>query len=182
MSWICWTGLLTGCPARLFWSPPTTPAQSCSPSTTTSSGYLFPDPPADLPRRAAGKASLAEICRAAGVPHPATTVPADAAEATAFAESYGYPVMAKVNRFWAADKTTNVQSTSIVRSRAALLALVEQVRRASAAARTPACCSRNTSPRRRTADARIGSSTATSTQTRAACLATPGSRQTAFGG
>ena len=36
--------------------------------------YLFPDPPSDLPRRAAGKASLAEICRAAGVPHPATTV------------------------------------------------------------------------------------------------------------
>ena len=92
--------------------------------------YLFPAPPADLPRRAAGKASLAQICRTAGVPHPATAVPVDAAEAIDFAESCGYPVMAKVNRFWAADKTTRVQSTTIVGSRAELLALVEQVRRA----------------------------------------------------
>jgi D-aspartate ligase len=92
--------------------------------------YLFPDPPADLPRRAAGKATLAEICRTAGVPHPATAVPVDAAEASAFADSCGYPVMAKVNRFWAADKSADVQSTSIVRSRAELLALVERVRHA----------------------------------------------------
>ncbi|WP_370377004.1 carboxylate--amine ligase [Catenulispora sp. GAS73] len=92
--------------------------------------YLFPKPPPDLPRRAAGKATLAEICRTAGAPHPATAVPVDAAEATAFADSCGYPVMAKVNRFWAADKSTNVRSTSIVHSRAELLALGEQVRRA----------------------------------------------------
>jgi predicted ATP-grasp superfamily ATP-dependent carboligase len=94
------------------------------------SRYLFPAPPADLPRRAAGKATLAEICRTAGVPHPATVVPVDAAEAVAFAEACGYPVMAKVNRFWAADKSSNLLSASIVRSRAALLALVDQVRRA----------------------------------------------------
>ena len=92
--------------------------------------YLFPAPPADLPRRAAGKATLAEICRTADVPHPATTVPVDAAEATAFADACGYPIMAKVNRFWAADKTTNLQSTTIVHDRTALLELVEQVRRA----------------------------------------------------
>ncbi|GAA1961549.1 hypothetical protein GCM10009838_17690 [Catenulispora subtropica] len=92
--------------------------------------YLFPDPPADLPRRAAGKATLAEICRAAGVPHPATVVPVDAAEATAFADSCGYPVVAKVNLPWAADRTVGVQSTTIVRGRDELLGLVERARRA----------------------------------------------------
>ncbi|WP_370372114.1 carboxylate--amine ligase [Catenulispora sp. GP43] len=92
--------------------------------------YLFPEPPVGLPRLAAGKATLAEMCRAAGVPHPAAAVPVDAAEATAFADRCGYPVMAKVNRFWAADKTSNVHSTAIIDSRAQLLALVEQVRRA----------------------------------------------------
>jgi predicted ATP-grasp superfamily ATP-dependent carboligase len=92
--------------------------------------YLFPSPPPGLPSRAAGKATLADICRTAGVPHPAVSVPVDAAEATAFAESCGYPVMAKVNRFWAADKTTRVQSTSIVSGREDLLALVEHVRQA----------------------------------------------------
>ena len=92
--------------------------------------YLFPDPPADLPRRAAGKASLAEICRTAGVAHPATTVPVDAAEAVAFADACGYPVVAKVNLPWAADRAVGVPSTTIVRTKEKLLALVEQARRA----------------------------------------------------
>ena len=92
--------------------------------------YLFPDPPSDLPRRAAGKATLAEICRIAGVPHPATAVPVDAAEATAFADACGYPVVAKVNRPWAADSAAGVPSTTVVRGRAEMLALVEQARRA----------------------------------------------------
>jgi D-aspartate ligase len=92
--------------------------------------YLFPAPPADLPRRAAGKATLAEICRVAGVPHPATTVPVDAAEAAAFADLHGYPVVAKVNRPWSADKSVGLQSTTIVRGKDEMLALVEQARRA----------------------------------------------------
>jgi predicted ATP-grasp superfamily ATP-dependent carboligase len=92
--------------------------------------YLFPDPPADLPRRAAGKATLAEICRAAGVPHPATAVPTNAAEATAFADSRGYPVVAKVNLPWTADRAVGLQSTTIVRSREEMLGLVERARRA----------------------------------------------------
>ena len=92
--------------------------------------YLFPDPPADLPRRAAGKASLAEICRSAGVPHPATTVPVDAAEAVAFADACGYPVVAKVNLPWAADRAVGVPSTTIVRTKEELLDLVERARRA----------------------------------------------------
>ncbi|NUP53686.1 MAG: carboxylate--amine ligase [Catenulispora sp.] len=94
------------------------------------SRYLFPAPPADLPRRAAGKGTLAEICRAAGVPHPATAVPVDVAEAVAFADSCGYPVVAKVNLPWTADKTTGLQSTTIVRSKDRLLALLEVARRA----------------------------------------------------
>lgn len=92
--------------------------------------YLFPDPPADLPRRAAGKATLAEICRAAGVPHPATTVPVNAAEATAFADACGYPVVAKVNLPWTADRAAGLQSTTVVRSREEMLALVQRARRA----------------------------------------------------
>ncbi|MFL6112858.1 MAG: carboxylate--amine ligase [Catenulispora sp.] len=92
--------------------------------------YLFPDPPADLPRRAAGKATLAEICRTAGVPHPATAVPVDAAEATAFADACGYPVVAKVNLPWTADKAVGLQSTTIVRGREELLGLLDRARRA----------------------------------------------------
>ncbi|GAA2021662.1 hypothetical protein GCM10009839_18530 [Catenulispora yoronensis] len=92
--------------------------------------YLFPNPPADLPRRAAGKATLAEICRAAGVPHPATTVPADAAEAVAFADACGYPVVAKVNLPWTADRSGGLQSTTIVRGKDELLSLVERARQA----------------------------------------------------
>ncbi|MEZ0112166.1 D-aspartate ligase [Catenulispora sp. EB89] len=94
------------------------------------SRYLFPAPPADLPRRAAGKATLAEICRVAGVPHPATTVPADAAEALAFADACGYPVVAKVNLPWTADRSAGLQSTTVVRSREEMLAVVERARRA----------------------------------------------------
>ncbi|NUP51151.1 MAG: carboxylate--amine ligase [Catenulispora sp.] len=92
--------------------------------------YLFPKPPADLPRRAAGKATLAEICRAAGVAHPATTVPVDAAEATAFADALGYPIVAKLNLPWTADRSAGLQSTTIVRGKSELRALVEQARRA----------------------------------------------------
>ena len=94
------------------------------------SRYLFPEPPADLPRRAAGKATLAEICRVAGVPHPATTVPVDAAEATAFADACGYPVVAKVNLPWTADRAEGLQSTTVVRSPEEMLAVVERARRA----------------------------------------------------
>ncbi len=92
--------------------------------------YLFPHPPADLPRRVAGKATLAEICRAAGVPHPATMVPVDAAEATAFADAYGYPVVAKVNLPWTADKAVGLQSTTVIYSRHEMLGLVARARRA----------------------------------------------------
>ena len=94
------------------------------------SRYLFPEPPADLPRRAAGKVTLAEICRVAGVPHPATTVPVDAAGATAFADACGYPVVAKVNLPWIADRTVGLPSTTVVRSPEQLLALIERARRA----------------------------------------------------
>ena len=36
--------------------------------------FLFPDPPADLPRQVAGKYSLYQLCRELGVPCPAAAL------------------------------------------------------------------------------------------------------------
>ena len=62
--------------------------------------FLFPDPPADLPRRLAGKYSLHEVCREFGIPSPRTVAPGSLPAAREFASAAGYPLIAKLTTPW----------------------------------------------------------------------------------
>lgn len=64
--------------------------------------FLFPDLPAALPRRLAGKHSLHEVCRELGVASPLTTLPGSLGQARSFAHATGYPVVAKLTDPWQA--------------------------------------------------------------------------------
>jgi D-aspartate ligase len=74
--------------------------------------FLFPDPPAGLPRRLAGKYSLFEVCRELGVPAPRTTIPDSPGAAREFASAAGYPLIAKLTTPWTVD--SGLRSTSVV--------------------------------------------------------------------
>ncbi len=65
--------------------------------------YLFADPPADLPRRLAGKQSLHQLCGEVAFPSPRSVLPATRAHAAEFAGGCGYPVMAKLATPWQAE-------------------------------------------------------------------------------
>lgn len=73
--------------------------------------FLFPDPPASLPRRVAGKHTLHEVCREFGVASPRTALPASAADARGFARETGYPVIAKLTVPWS---VRGLRSTRVV--------------------------------------------------------------------
>lgn len=84
--------------------------------------FLFPAPPAGLPRRVAGKFSLHEVCREHGMPAPLTVLPGSAAEIGQFAARAGYPLIAKLPDPWRAARA-GLRSTSVIRSAAELTAL-----------------------------------------------------------
>ena len=75
--------------------------------------FLFPDLPADLPRRLAGKHSLHEVCREFGVASPRTTLPGSLAQAREFADAAGYPVVAKLTDPWHAHGS-GLRSTQVI--------------------------------------------------------------------
>jgi len=73
--------------------------------------FLFPSPPADLPRRVADKRTLSEVCRESGMASP-QVFPAESLEdAMEFAASVGFPVVVKVTPPWLAGI---VPSTSLI--------------------------------------------------------------------
>ncbi|MFF1718801.1 carboxylate--amine ligase [Streptomyces sviceus] len=78
--------------------------------------YLLPQQPGTLPERVADKAELAEVCAAAGVPHPETVIPESAEHAESAARGLGLPVIAKWSRPWLVPPGTGLRSTSVVRS------------------------------------------------------------------
>ncbi|MEU9453589.1 ATP-grasp domain-containing protein [Streptomyces sp. NPDC048277] len=78
--------------------------------------YLLPQQPAALPERVADKAELAEVCVAAGIPHPQTLVPDSAEQAAAAAWRLGLPVVAKWSRPWLVPAGSGLRSTVVVRS------------------------------------------------------------------
>jgi D-aspartate ligase len=78
------------------------------------SRFLFPDPPADLPRRLAGKYSLFEICRELGVSSPATVMPGSFQAAREFASAAGYPLIAKLTTPWTKGSGSGLRSTSVL--------------------------------------------------------------------
>jgi predicted ATP-grasp superfamily ATP-dependent carboligase len=76
--------------------------------------FMFPDPPADLPRRLAGKYSLHELCHELGMPSPRAIMPASLEAAREFASATGYPLIAKLTAPWAG---RGLRSTWVVASR-----------------------------------------------------------------
>jgi D-aspartate ligase len=76
------------------------------------SAFLFPEPPAHLPRQLAGKYSLYEVCRELGFASPETVLPGSYAAARDFASAAGYPLVAKLATPWVTG--SGLRSTSIL--------------------------------------------------------------------
>ena len=81
--------------------------------------FLFPDPPAGLPRRVADKYSMYQMCRELNISCPAVRRPDSSDVAREFASAVGYPVIAKLTSAWAA--SGHLPSTSIVHDNDELL-------------------------------------------------------------
>jgi predicted ATP-grasp superfamily ATP-dependent carboligase len=75
--------------------------------------FLFPRPPADLPRRLAGKYSMYQLCRELGVASPLASMPESIGEAREFAARAGFPLIAKLATPWR-HGSGKLRSTSIV--------------------------------------------------------------------
>jgi predicted ATP-grasp superfamily ATP-dependent carboligase len=80
--------------------------------------FLFPAPPADLPRRLAGKFSMYQLCRELNVPSPQASVPSSLDEARDCASMAGFPVIAKLSTPWSHGGA--LRSTSIIHAMAEL--------------------------------------------------------------
>jgi predicted ATP-grasp superfamily ATP-dependent carboligase len=92
--------------------------------------FLFPAPPAGLPRRLAGKWSLQQLCRELNVPAPATVAVTGLPAARRFAAEAGFPLAAKLAAPW--QPGAPVRSTSLIRSGRELEAVVSACQRAGA--------------------------------------------------
>ena len=79
--------------------------------------FIFPSPPAGLPRRLADKREFSRLCRELGMATPESCLPASLAEAEEFTGRVGYPVVVKVTPPWLAGE---VPSTSVIRDAAGL--------------------------------------------------------------
>lgn len=78
--------------------------------------FLFPAPPADLPRRLAGKFSMFQLCRDLGVATPEAALPSTAEECETFADTVGYPLIGKLSAPWR-HGGKKLRSTSILTDR-----------------------------------------------------------------
>ena len=76
--------------------------------------FAFPRPPADLPRRLAGKYSMFQLCRDLGVPTPQAMLAWSPGEAAAFAGQAGFPLIAKLTTPWRGTAGQQLRSTTIV--------------------------------------------------------------------
>ena len=82
------------------------------------SQFLFPHPPADLPRRLADKYSLYQLCRELKVPTPRVVIADSDATISQFAADAGFPLVAKLTEPWRGHG--RLRSTTIVADSAAL--------------------------------------------------------------
>jgi D-aspartate ligase len=73
--------------------------------------FIFPNPPAALPRRLADKRGLSEVCRELGMASPEIFLPSSLTEAREFATRASFPLVVKVTPPWLAG---DVPSTSII--------------------------------------------------------------------
>ncbi|MGW7086105.1 carboxylate--amine ligase [Streptomyces sp. NPDC054871] len=78
--------------------------------------YLLPDQASGLAERVADKATLAQLCALAGIPHPVTLMPETPAQAAAAVRKLGLPAVAKWSRPWLVPGGTDLRSTVLVRS------------------------------------------------------------------
>jgi predicted ATP-grasp superfamily ATP-dependent carboligase len=81
--------------------------------------FLFPQPPADLPRRLASKYSMFHLCRELGVPTPQAMLAWSPGEAATFAARAGFPLIAKLTTPWreaATETGQRLRSTTIIRT------------------------------------------------------------------
>ncbi len=80
--------------------------------------FAFPRPPADLPRRLAGKYSMFQLCRELGVPTPQAMLAWSPGEAAEFAGQAGFPLIAKLTTPWrgAGNAGQQLRSTTIIRT------------------------------------------------------------------
>jgi D-aspartate ligase len=74
--------------------------------------FLFPDPPADLPRKLAGKYSLSQVCDELGMSCPRAITPSSLEAAREFASDVTYPLIAKLTTPWTVG--SGLRSTSVV--------------------------------------------------------------------
>jgi D-aspartate ligase len=93
--------------------------------------FLFPAQPAALPRRLAGKHTLAQLCAELGVATPRVLVTDSAEKAHGFAAEVGFPVIAKLARPWTG-AGTGLRPTTIARSEDDLAGLWAAAERAGA--------------------------------------------------
>jgi predicted ATP-grasp superfamily ATP-dependent carboligase len=77
--------------------------------------FLFPDPPADLPRRVADKYSLYHVCRELGLSAPQVCLPDSLEQALEFVAAVDYPVIAKLATPWLSGG--RLPTTSMVRDK-----------------------------------------------------------------
>jgi D-aspartate ligase len=84
--------------------------------------FLFPDPPAGLPRQLAGKYTLHQLCRELDVPDVAATLPQSLADAQDFTDRVGFPLVAKLATPWLTSGMPGLRSTSVIRTRDELVA------------------------------------------------------------
>src|SRR6266704_884287 len=77
--------------------------------------FLFPAQPAPLPRRLAGKHTLAQLCAELGVATPRVLVTDSAEQAHLFAAEAGYPLIAKQATPWTG-AGTGLRPTTVLRS------------------------------------------------------------------
>jgi predicted ATP-grasp superfamily ATP-dependent carboligase len=85
--------------------------------------FLFPQPPATMPRTLANKRELYRLCRRIGVPCPETVFPSSIAEVREFVKHAAFPVMVKVAESWR--RPEGAPTTSIARTPDQLYAIYQ---------------------------------------------------------
>ena len=137
---------------------------------TLRDAFVFPRPPADLPRRLAGKYSMFQLCRDLGVPTPRAMLAWSPGEAAEFAGQAGFPLIAKLTTPWrgAGNAGQRLRSTTIIRTASELREVCARAEETS----TGLMLQEYIPP----APARTGSFTATSIPPAAARRRSPGSR------
>jgi D-aspartate ligase len=88
--------------------------------------FVFPRPPASLPRTVASKRGLYHLCKRLGVPCPEAVVPRSRPDVEAFLERARFPVVVKGAEAWLLPGT-GVKSTTLVKTPEQLLDIYERV-------------------------------------------------------